>query len=325
MNQVDKTKEPSPCLNRVAIILAVYNGEKYLAEQIQSLIDQTYDNLDIYVYDDGSSDRSREIIKEYADLYSNISVIDNEKKLGYPECFICTLGKCSGYDFYAFCDQDDVWSETKIENGINILSREDDRTIPLLYYTAVEYCDEKLQHVRSSRFARGLHSVEQMPFRTMLFGGEAMGMTYLFNGTAREALLEANRSGKDSYKDWFLKLYCSLCGKVFYDPRPSAKYRRHESAVTNSTNPSGLLGRYIKQISEIFLTGKNFENQKSFIDYIKGRNGNEIYGEELRMIDLFSPPNTINKRFRKIFWPHRYRRRIIDEIGYRVAFLLGYI
>ena len=310
-------------MERIAVIMSVYNGRRYLAEQIDSVLGQTYKNIDIFIHDDGSQDGSVEIINEYANKYENVHYIKDATGQGYPKCFIYLLEKVSGYDFYAFCDQDDVWKKDKIENGIVCLNKSD-QAFPLLYYTAVDYCDERLNYIRGSRFAKGKTVIEQMSLQMMMFGGEAMGMTFVFNDVARVALLKAN-TNEESYKDWFLKVYCAACGKVYYNPISSAFYRRHEAAVTNGSNPSGRLKRYWRQFREVFFSENGFNEQKRIFNYLLHNEKSKIDHDDIKLLELFSMPNTMGKRIKKFWWQRRYRSRILDEIGYRFAFLLGRI
>ena len=164
-----------------------------------------------------------------------------------------------------------------------------------------------------------------MNLQSMIVGGEAMGMTFIFNDVARKALLNANNFGSGTFKDWFLKLYCAACGKVYYNPKPSAKYRRHNEAVTNNVNPAGKLSRYTGQIREIFFSKNRFDDQKRIIKFIEAYEADNVLKDNIKIINLFSEPYVFSKRIKKFFWPRRFRTRILDEIGYRIAFILGRI
>lgn len=305
--------------NKVAIILSTYNGGQYIEEQLESLLNQAFKDIEIFIHDDGSKDDTVSKIKKFEEKNSCIHMVEGSGGCGYPACFINLLHKVEGFNYYAFCDQDDVWLPHKIDVAVKQLAKEDGEK-PLLYYTAVEYCDSELKHIRDSRFADGKSECMKVTLQEMLFGGEAMGMTFVFNQKAREALLRANQVV--TFKDWFLKIYCAACGVVYYDPKPSAKYRRHNQAVTVKTNPVGKLARYIGQIQEIFFAKSGFENQKKIINYLENWEPEEISPENKALIQLFSEPNSCGKCLRKVFWKKRFRSKLLDEIGYRFAFLL---
>ena len=308
--------------NKIAVILSAYNGEKYIREQIESIMEQSFTNFDLFIHDDGSSDATPKIIKAFADRYENIHIIVEKKKLGYPACFIEMLKVIDGYNYYAFSDQDDVWEEFKLHEAVNCLELADNSQ-PVLYYSAVNYTDSNLNFTRGSRFAEGKESICKLSLQQLLFGGEAMGMTFVFNKQAKDALVQANTA--NSFKDWFLKIYCATCGQVYYNPHPSAKYRRHEAAVTNASNPARKIERYVGQIKEIYLEKNTFKTQQKILNYIDAVCPERILKENKELFELFSDRITLKNRLKKVTWKKRFRIMILDEVGYRVAFLLGRI
>ena len=309
-------------MNKIAVVLSAYNGEKYIREQIESIINQSYSAFDLFIHDDGSTDGTKLIINEFEQRYDNIRIILKQEELKYPCCFIDMLKEIADYEFYAFSDQDDVWESFKLADAIACMERLDNSKANL-YYTAVEYTDSNLQHIRDSRFAKGKYDIRQLKMQELLFGGEAMGMTFVFNNEAKRALLRANEI--ENFKDWFLKLYCAAFGTVYYNPKSSAKYRRHNLAVTNGENPSGKFDRYLSQIKEIFINKDTFDTQRKILNYIKTYCGEMMLDDNEELIKLFLEPDSFKNRLRKATWRKRFRSRFIDELGYRLAFLLGRI
>ena len=108
----------------VSIAMATYNGEKYLRKQLDSLINQTYTNLEIIICDDCSSDSTAEILREYAKKDSRINLFFNEKNLGFKKNFEKAISLCSG-EFIALSDQDDIWEAHKIETELNAIGNSD--------------------------------------------------------------------------------------------------------------------------------------------------------------------------------------------------------
>lgn len=133
-------------MKKVVIILPTYNGGKYLKELLDSLYQQTYNNIEIYTRDDGSKDDTVKIIKEYSNKKvkgKKMIIIPNENKsLGCPECFIELLKLANDGDYYCFCDQDDVWLPNKIEDAVKKIEEfpSDEAT---LHFGAYEFCDNK--------------------------------------------------------------------------------------------------------------------------------------------------------------------------------------
>ena len=102
---------------KVAILLATYNGEKYLREQIDSILKQNGVDLTLYVRDDGSTDGTIDLLKEYV-VNTKAVKLDIGKNLGVGNSFMQLLYDCpNDFDFYAFSDQDDIWDENKLYVG----------------------------------------------------------------------------------------------------------------------------------------------------------------------------------------------------------------
>ena len=93
---------------KTAILMATYNGEQYVAEQIDSLLAQTDSDWTLYIHDDGSKDHTQEIISKYAETHDNIVVMDFPGGNGAKENFFKMMFSVDA-DYYMLCDQDDVW------------------------------------------------------------------------------------------------------------------------------------------------------------------------------------------------------------------------
>ena len=102
----------------ISICLATYNGEKYLEEQLNSLLNQSYKNIEIIIQDDCSSDDTWEILKKYSKKHDNIMIYKNEKNLGYVRNFESVIKRANG-NLIAMCDQDDIFLPQKIEKLYN--------------------------------------------------------------------------------------------------------------------------------------------------------------------------------------------------------------
>lgn len=98
----------------VSVVMSTYNGEKYIKEQIDSILHQTHPNIELIITDDQSTDGTRNILQAYADKFPNIQVIINETNLGYIKNFEKGLLLARG-DYVALSDQDDIWMNNKIE------------------------------------------------------------------------------------------------------------------------------------------------------------------------------------------------------------------
>ena len=114
---------------KIEILMATYNGEKYIGEQINSIINQTYTNWNLLIRDDGSKDKTLNIIKKYEKMDNRIILIrDNKDNLGFVKNFEELLKK-SRTEFVMFSDQDDYWLENKIEKYVEVIEKLDKKKV----------------------------------------------------------------------------------------------------------------------------------------------------------------------------------------------------
>src|SRR5690606_33629827 len=109
----------------ISIALCTYNGEKFLAEQLDSIVNQTYKNIEIIAVDDCSTDRTLTILQKYASKDVRVKVYSNKTNKGYSKNFEYAISLCTG-DYIAVSDQDDIWVSDKLELLINKIRINDD-------------------------------------------------------------------------------------------------------------------------------------------------------------------------------------------------------
>ena len=224
--------------NNVAILLATYNGEKYLSEQLDSLLNQHQVNVHIYIQDDNSTDNTLKIINfyknKYPDNFSNIFHCDFKNPC---KNFLNLVNKVNDtYDYYAFSDQDDVWLNDKLIHAINILKQGND-----LYCGRTEIVDRKLTSF-------GYSPLFQFPpsFKNAIVQSIAGGNTMVFNKKIFN-LLKKNCNVDVQSHDWWTYILTTFTGhKVFYDKNPKVLYRQHNK------NHNGSNIGFINQLVRIF-------------------------------------------------------------------------
>ena len=139
-------------MSKIAILLATYNGARFIREQIDSIKDQTYKDWDLYVRDDGSTDNTVSIIQEYENMNPNIHLFeDEEKHIGAKNSFMKLLSAIDS-DYYMFCDQDDIWLPTKIEHSVDLLEKTEKKypNKPIIVHTDVTVVDGNLNVLSQS-------------------------------------------------------------------------------------------------------------------------------------------------------------------------------
>lgn len=174
---------------QIAILLATYNGERYLKEQLDSLFSQTCQDWHLYVHDDGSQDGTVAVVKELANRHPDkISILDYPSTGGPCSNFLSMLNRVEA-PYYMFCDQDDVWLSNKIERSIGEL-RKMEQEHPqkgIVVYTDLQIVDESLAPRSASMWEHA--GIYPQYIRTFADSGGhtaiATGCTMMFNRQAK--------------------------------------------------------------------------------------------------------------------------------------------
>lgn len=297
---------------KVIICMSTYNGEKYLAEQIESLLNQTYKNIEIYVRDDGSKDNTIQILKEY-EKQEKIHFIEG-KNVGVVQSFYdCLKEAYDKGDIFAYCDQDDRWHEDKIEKAVKAIENET-QDIPLLYFSEFNYCDENLKYLNKSNLNK-----KGATFQNSLVECISFGISEVFNKKLAQKIIESGTE-KVCFHDWWAYMIAAGLGKVLYDNEATVEYRR----TGNNVSPSGKGGIQL-QIYRIkkFLLGKYFKNIREQINKYNILFSKELSNKNKKIIDMFSLKYSFAKSIKKVFYIKSFRQRAIDEIMCRILFLFG--
>lgn len=213
---------------KISVLMSTYNGEKYIADQIDSILAQTgLFNVQICIRDDGSTDATQVILEKYAS--KNLIKWYSGKNIGPSRSFIDLLLKNTGSDFYAFSDQDDFWFPQKLESAIKMLIKSDKKH-PALYCSNADIVD---QHLKSLDRVVYKHR-PATDFYTLSCAGGLLGCTMVFNDSLAKAVQKLDKLPERGIylHDFFVSLLCaSLNGKIIYDSRPQLSYRQHQGNV----------------------------------------------------------------------------------------------
>lgn len=297
---------------KVAILLSTYNGEKYLREQIDSILAQTYDNFELIVRDDGSRDSTVEIVKEYIEKSDKITLMVG-KNLGFIKSFFELL-KHSDADYFSFADQDDIWLPNKIELAVNSLNKLDD-TKPNMAFSNVDYYDTEMNFM-----GNGDSKGKKPSFLNSLYECINQGMTMVINKTTRDYIVK-NIPEKCFFHDWWTYMICTAFGNVVQDDVVTVKYRR---AKTNATvEGQGKITLFIWRIKKLFL-GEGMKDIRAQQTIFKNIFYDSLSKENKKILDTFEGEKyNFFKALKKTFYPKKIRRKLVDEIPLRILFLLG--
>lgn len=210
---------------KVAVLLSSYNGEKYIEEQIESVLQQDGVDVTLFIRDDGSSDGTLDILEQ---LKSNDRCrIYLETNVGVVKSFFELLNKAKEFDYYAFCDQDDVWDLDKLKVAVDKL--EQCNKPYLMYYSKTLPVDSNLVPI----VVKGTNPDEEHLFNMheILLRNNAIGCTMVINDRLRDKITVQFPQNVIMHDHWIYAVCRALDGDVFYDKTPHIKYRQHGSNV----------------------------------------------------------------------------------------------
>jgi glycosyltransferase involved in cell wall biosynthesis len=203
---------------QVSIALCTYNGEKYILEQLDSILNQTYKPIEIIIVDDCSSDNTVQIIQEYQQKYSLIKLYCNSFNLGIVKSFNRALSLCGG-DYVALSDQDDIWFPNKIEELINNIGDN------LLIHSDSILIDNSMNIISPSHFLSAKKFKDKSHFIDYLISNNVTGCTVM---VSKQLLTLALPIPENFYiHDHYLALIASFYGKLKFLDKPLLYYRQH--------------------------------------------------------------------------------------------------
>lgn len=218
-------------VSEVAILLATYNGEQFLKEQLDSIVNQSFQDFVCYIHDDGSTDKTISILQTYANKYP-----DKFKILNYPggqgaagnflSLMNYAVNNCKE-KYYFFSDQDDVWLKNKVELELKKLKQAEKNDKPTLIYCDQIIVDEKLKIISKSGMNYSKRSHENDNLKHLAFENNAPGCVI---GINRSLLVLANNIYNKSnivMHDWWIMLVAICWGEINYLDKPLMLYRQH--------------------------------------------------------------------------------------------------
>lgn len=246
------------CPKPIAILLAVYNGEKYLHVQIDSIIEQTNKDWVLYIRDDASTDSTREIIAEYCKNNDNIITIkDDLGNLGCYENFKQLLRVVEA-DYYMFSDADDYWLPQKVEISYNFLKQKEIEypNIPLLAHCDKIITDSNLNVICKS----GWDSLKFDPDIISEYNHIPLyiagGASSIFNNKIREKYYNEKSPFPTAHDGWIALQTTRYGGKIFAIHKPLMRYRLHDNNITVSIKTAQTFNEYLRKLLQITSTFK---------------------------------------------------------------------
>ena len=301
----------------IEILLAAYNGEKYISEQIHSILCQTYQDFRILIRDDGSSDNTVKIIKKYVEAYpQKIVYIEDDKKGGSAAKNFFYLIDYATSDYVMFCDQDDYWLPNKIEityKNMLRLEKKNGNNTPILVFASYKAVDSKLIPINLKKSHNQI-SKYKLEFSHLLVQNYVTGCLMMCN----KALYSKCGNYDDNIlmHDWWLALLASSMGVIYHIPKEVMYYRQHGNNEVGAVDVKSFKYRIGK-----FLDKKTREKQYLYLAQAKlfyKRNKrfirDEISKQLEHFISIYNEPLKVKRQY-QLIKGHYLKSDIIRIVG----------
>lgn len=293
----------------VQILMATYNGEKYLREQLDSLLRQTVQEIQILIRDDASCDGTVKILAEYAQKYSNIQFYEGNNIGAQNSFFDLFTHVDEQADYIATCDQDDVWYEDKLETALQAL---DSIEGAALYCCRTQLTDENLNPLTDKLRSK----TPQIAFGNALIESTCTGCTMVINKALYD-FIDGRWPTKSLIHDWWFCQVALCFGQVVYDDEPHIFYRQHANNTIGLDNSRlALMKRQIRAFPKF--KGKYTAQMEEFI-HIFPLSGENKYLAELMVGTRYS----WKCRWKILFEKRIFRQGKIDTFLFKCMLGLG--
>jgi glycosyltransferase involved in cell wall biosynthesis len=288
----------------VEVLLATYNGEKYLIEQLDSLIAQVGVSISLLVSDDGSEDKTLQILNFYKSKIANMKILKGPR-MGVKANFFYLLSQSKG-KIVALCDQDDIWDPEHLKKSIARLAHEK----PSLTFSSVR----EFNAVDPAKFSVWPKKLRIHRIENILFENPARGCTMVMNREFVE-IVETALPDNAIMHDWWIALVGVSYNCISGVKTPEIKYRVHSH---NAIGPTPGLDIRAKRFKKIIKGGSLPAIPQ--IRALSEIHGSNMTNQSRKALSIWVPPIGLGNLLNQIFCLARYRFNIIDEMILRLMF-----
>ncbi len=297
----------------INVLLSAYNGENYIEQQLASILEQTDQDLRIFIRDDGSADKTVSLVRERfaKELSLGKIVLIRGSNIGYSRSFLELLRLAEDGAFWAFCDQDDVWLPEKLAWARQWLEKQP-ADVPALYHGSYRLTDENLRPTGTC-----LPPAYPLCLRRMITDCVFQGFSIVLNAALREELLRAE-SPRAVPHDWLAGMIAVRFGRFWYDERITALHRRLPHSASSLS-----LGSRLKWFFGVKRGQSDITRAAAAFCSLYEK---ELTPKERKLLHLFADTGSGWKAaYRKAFYPARWRNGLASELALRLLMLTGKI
>lgn len=290
---------------KILVLLSSYNGEKYIGEQINSILNQKKINVKLLIRDDGSKDRTWEILTGIKD--ERVTLIKGEN-VGVISSFYELISSAGDYEYYSLSDQDDIWDDDKLSVAVEAIEQYCD--IPALYSSNTRLVDNNMNVI----FVEDQDPITSLG--SAIVKNYVTGCTTVFNNPLKKLAVK-NLPSEVKAHEWWLNLVALSNGGVsIYDVTPHMNYRQHGGNVVGA--PTSKLKKWSSRL-------KKFLKSDYRRDYM-AHSLLDTYGANMSMetTSILKSVANVRKNKFKVIRDRRIRtKNSIDNICFFILVLFG--
>lgn len=244
---------------KIAILLATYNGQQYLPDMLDSLVNQTEKSFICYIHDDGSADNTDSVIRSYTEKYpTQFCQISGDSTGSAKSNFMYLLSQVEA-DYYMFADQDDVWLPNKIEKSIQCLNEND------AWCVCTDLCvtDERLYTIAPNMMSWIGRDLSRIHPHQLMIDNVAAGCTMLFTRKLRDVAIQLQHVDKILMHDQWVAVIAAIYGKLTVLNESTILYRQHGDNEMGAKHES-VVDKALRFVRELF-SGTMLNEKKAFI------------------------------------------------------------
>ena len=269
---------------KIAILLATYNGKNYIAGQMDSILKQTYTEWMLYIHDDGSTDGTVELLEQYANKYEDkICIIKGEPTGGAKENFFYLFQQVEA-PYYMCCDQDDIWLPNKIAVTYEKMQAIAEKNKPSLVFTDLKVVDGDLNVLAEKMSVYQGLDCKTLTFNRAMIQNVVTGCTMMVNHKLRDELLKVDAYENVLMHDWWVLLVAARFGKLAFVEDSTILYRQHGNNGVGAQNARSFFYKLKRMLqgSDIKQSLENTRKQAFYFAKVYGQSAGNLaaeYGE----------------------------------------------
>ncbi len=301
----------------IDILMTTYNGEKYVKQQIESIINQTNSNWMLFIQDDCSTDGTLNVLKPYVKRYpERIFVYKNDKNSGSACKNFFNMLKYVKHKYIVFCDQDDVWHPQKLEDTYRKMLEVESNNVdkPVLVHSDLKVVDKNLEILSNSLFKLQKLDYKADRLNNLLAQNIVTGCTAMVNNELVSMIKDIPVNV--IMHDWWFALIACCFGKIGFVNKPLVMYRQHNDNEVGAKNVSSLKYLFSKMIG--YKNAKKtlidtYKQAESFLNLYKDR----LNKKQIEIISAYSSLLKVSKmkRIYILFKYNFFKKGLFRKLG----------